>query len=174
MIFSLGNWPGTYGFCYDKEIVDTSKGSSKCDKYIKAQDSQSSSKSKDIVICAKPVTGFSNSSTSSASQISCYTEVCVSDSQCPISQIHFSTAAQSADGWTLVQYNSTLFINYRWNSSVLPLSTIRINIGEAKTCLSNLEYFAQKNWAASRIEGIGCIEYGAFLNPNTVDTENAL
>ena len=173
-ISSLGNWVGTTGFCYDMGFVDITTGSSGCDRYYDAQGSQNYSKWKDIVICGKPATGFSNSSTCSASQTSCYTGVCVSDTECPISQIQFSTAAQSADGWTSVQYNTSLFINYRRDSGTLPLSTFRINIGEAKSCLSNLEYSAQQNYPAYKINGTGCIEYGGFPNPTTIDTENAL
>ena len=71
-ISSLGNWAGTAGFCYTG-LVDTSVQKSDCAKYYEAQDSKNYSKWKDIVICWKPATGFTNFFTCSASQTSCYT-----------------------------------------------------------------------------------------------------
>ena len=173
-ISELGNWGGTVGFCYDLLMVDTEGISGKCENYYEELASQSYSSWKNITLCAQPVAGFSNSSQCSVSQTSCYTGVCVTGTQCPISEVQFSTSALSSDGWTSVQYNASLFINYRQDSGILPLSTFRINIGEAKSCLSSHEYSSQKSYAANIFNSAGCNEYGSFPNSKAVDTENSL
>ena len=174
-ISSFGNWGGTVAFCYDDGFVDTDTPSGRCDNYYNAQASRSFSSWKNLTICAQPVTGFSNASQCSSSETSCYTGVCVPSSEaCPITTLQLSDSFNSDSGWTWVQYNSSLFINYRQDAGALPLATFRINIGEAKSCLSSQEYSSQKGHPANIINGTGCTEYGEFPDSSTVDTDNAL
>ena len=174
VISNLGTWGGTFSFCYDGGEVKKSATVGSCINFYGGISSQNYASWKNIKLCGQAVTGFSNSSQCSASQRSCYTGVCVTGTSCPITELTFSTSSLSSSGWTSVAYNGSFYINYRQDSSTLPLSTFRINIGESKSCLSSQEYSLQQSSPVNNINGDGCSKHGAFPNSKTVDNDNAL
>lgn len=165
----LGTWPGTEEICTKR-----TNRVKICTRTTVEMLSFSYSSWKNISICVQRVSAMSNSTVCPTGYTRCYPGVCVQGSQCGVTEVYLEQSARTDSGWYSNNYNNSLYVNYRKDAGVLPISSLGISHGEPVLCVNLKEYAQQLNYFSIKFPGYGCGRYGDFPRTTTLDQDDSL
>ena len=173
--YTLGYWPGTKQFCYDRGIIATPYQSDGCPNRYLAVDRQNYTRWGAYQLCILRANAYySNSSTCRSGYTRCYAGLCVNGTTCPVTFAEISSSPANYSDGSSSQIGHARYFNIRRQNNTLGIGTFSFNIGQNTPCLSTKERPEQVNYPAIAERGIGCVRYEEFPNSSVIDTQNAL